>query len=201
MININLLPKELKLRISQSKKSANIFSLCLVAIVVVLFICFALYEGKNYMQMGLDSVKKDISVVNSSLSSFDKLEKEALFVNDRVALAKKIETNHALWSIIVQNLINSVPENVQFVSLNADLSKTPNITLQGKTGSERDAIKFKEKLESSDYFKDVNFKSASMDTATTATPDQPAATPALSFTLEFNVEKLSPTATSQGASK
>lgn len=196
MININLLPKESKLKIYRSKKSANIFSWCLVAIIICCFLCFAIFEVNNYFQIGLQDTKTEIEKVNSSLKSFDKLQKQALFINDRVALAKSIEGTNAIWSVIISSLINSVPENVQFTSFVADISKTPNFTVQAKTSSERDAIKFKEKLESSDYFKDVSFKSATIATGGEENADGPQL---LDFTLEFNLENYAPKATSGGS--
>ena len=195
MVNINLLPPEIKLKIKRGKKSANIFAICLVAIVLVAVGGVILSSLKSaILQPRLDSTKSQIDKANADLGNFDKLETQALFINDRAKIAKTIEEKRAVWSQILQDLINSVPQDVQFLSLSVDLDKSPNFVLQGNTTSEREVILFKDKLENSKFFKDVSFKSSSKTEGTTEGN-------LLSFTLEFNIEQYSAeTKSTSGAS-
>lgn len=193
MVNINLLPPEIKLKIKQAKQSANIFSICLVALILVVVIGFLLTGlKKDLLQPELDNVNQEIATQNSKVSSFSSLENEALFINDRAELTKQIDNQNPVWSQIIQDLINSVPTNVQFTSLTVDITKAPNFVLQGQTASEREAIKFKEKLENSTFFKDVAFKSSYTDQNAEEGSDQ-----RLNFSLEFNLENKSLKTTSQ----
>jgi Tfp pilus assembly protein PilN len=186
MVNINLLPPENKLKIKQAKQSANIFSICLVAILVFAVSSFIISAiRKDLFLPELDSYKTQINSENTKSDSLSDLEKKALFINDRSQLALQINNQKPYWSQIIQELINSVPENVQVVSLSADITKAPNFVLQGNTTSEREAIKFKEKLEASKFFKDVAFKSS------TNVPGQTDAEQKLNFSLEFNLESKS----------
>jgi len=187
MINMNLLPSEVKQKIKKSRQAANIFSICLVVVFVILIIGFLLSAlKKDYLLPQLDSVNENIKKADTDLKTFGKSEEQALFLNDRAKLAIDIEKNQVNWYQTILDLSNSVPANVQFNNLVADVSKTPNFVLQGTTDSERDAIKFKEKLENSGNFKDVAFKSSS--TSKSADPNAPSR---LDFTLEFNLEKVS----------
>lgn len=189
MLNINLLPPEIKQKVKKSKQAANVFSICLVIIIVFIVLAFLLNSYKTtVLQAELDTSKSDLIRANRSLGNFDELQNKAIFLNDRAQLATNIENSRSPWSSILQELISSVPSNVQFVSFSGNSATTPNIVLQGSTVSERDAIKFKDKLESSTYFKDVAFKSSTAATGENAT--------GLSFSLEFNLEKSS---TSQAA--
>lgn len=186
MININLLPPEIKLKIKQAKQSANVFSICLVIIIVFAVSSFIISEvKKSLLSPELETLKSQINNDNSKSNSLSDLEQKALFINDRSQLAKQINNQKPLWSQIIQELINSVPINVQLVSLASDISKAPNFILQGSTISERDAIKFKEKLETSKFFKDVSFKSS------TSIPGQTGTDQKLNFSLEFNLENKS----------
>ncbi|AKM82069.1 TPA: hypothetical protein DD449_03145 [Candidatus Berkelbacteria bacterium] len=181
MININLLPPDIKIRAKKTKQSASVFGICLVVLIFLGVTAFLLNNYKtSILQAELDTNQADLTRANQSLGNFNELQKKAIFLNDRAQLATTIENSRSPWSAILQELINSVPTNVQFVSLNGDLTKAPNFTLQGTTDSERDAIKFKDKLESSTYFKDVAFKSSSASAAGSNT--------GLSFSLEFNLE-------------
>jgi Tfp pilus assembly protein PilN len=188
MVNINLLPPENKLKIKQAKQSANIFSICLVAVIILVVLGFILKTLKNdLLGPDLENIQKQIEAQKTELSSYNELENQALLVNDRGKLSSQIESQKASWSQILQDLINDVPTNVQVTTLTADLAKSPNFVLQGTTDSDRDAIKFKDKLENSAFFKDVSFKSSS--TAQNQTPG--SSSQKLSFTLEFNLEQKS----------
>jgi len=185
MVNINLLPPENKLKVKQAKQSANIFSICLVVVILLGVSSFILKALKNdLLQPELDNTQKQIETQKAQLSSYNDLENKALLINDRGQLASQVGSQKAYWSQILQDLVNDVPTNVQVSSLTADLSKSPNFVLQGVTDSDRDAIKFKDKLESSSFFKDVNFKSS------TTSQDQ-TSSQKLTFSLEFNLEQKS----------
>jgi hypothetical protein len=82
-----------------------------------------------------------------------------------------------------------------------DTAKTPNFVLQGNTTSEREAIKFRDKLESSGFFKDVAFKSSTISGGTSGTAAPTPAAQSLTFTLEFNAEALNPKDVKTGATK
>ncbi len=160
-----------------------------MAIIFIAFLGLVLSSLKtNLLQPNLDNIKSEINQASTGLSSYATLEDEATFLNDRAKLAKELETQKAYWSQILQDLINSVPQQVQFTNLTADLSKTPNFVLQGNTTNEREVIKFKEKLEKSDFFKDVAFKSATTNESKDATATAPTAK-TMKFSLEFNLEE------------
>lgn len=199
MINMNLLPPEIKAKNSKGKQSANVFSICLVILVVVLVLGAVEASLKtNLLQPQLDTSQAEISKATTDLSGFEKQQQQALFIVDRAETTNKILLGSTAWSSVIQDLANSVPVEVQFVSLTADTEKTPNFVLQGTTNTERDAIKFKDKLESSTIFKDVSFKSSTTSAGTTTTdPNAPATPSKLNFSLEFNLEK----ATDAGGTK
>lgn len=182
MINLNLLPPEIKQKLKKSKQSASIFGICLVVIIAFSTMNFLLYEYRvTFLKTQLDTLKNDIVNANKSLKNYNDLQKKALFLNDRAQVVTTIQSSHAAWSPVLQDMINDAPSNVQFIALTADPEKIPNFTLQGTTVSERDAIKFKDKLESSSFFKDVVFKSST-------TSKKEGADNKLTFTLEFNLE-------------
>lgn len=183
MLNLNLLPPEIKQKLKKTKHSASIFGICLVIVIGFITFNFLLYQYKvSFLQAQLDIEKNDIINANKSLKDYEDLQKKSLFLNDRARVVTTIQNGHAAWSPILQEMINDAPSNVQFSSLLADPAKAPNFTLQGITVSERDAIKFKDKLESSSFFKDVAFKSST--TSKVEGTDNK-----LTFTLEFNLEK------------
>lgn len=186
MVNINLLPPEIKGKIKKAKQSANVFSICLVAVIAFVVITFLLGAYKdNLLRTRLDDQKAQLQSANQELDNFNQLQNEALFLTDRGKLATQIESTRPNWSQILESMINSVPTSVQFTSLTADITKSPNFVLQGSTTSDREAIKFKDKLASSSFFKDVAFKSSTVGN------QNENGTTNINFTLEFNLAQYS----------
>lgn len=182
MININLLPPELKMKRIAAKRNASLISICVAIILGITIIGIIGRSVENTVQTNLNSAKDNIEKDNTDLGLYQDLIDTALFINDRSQTTDKIDEKRVYWSQIIQDLINCVPTNVQLknVAINAD--KTPNFVLQGNTVSERDIIKFKEKLEDSILFKNVTFKNASVSQG------QGPNTNKVDFTLEFDLE-------------
>ncbi len=219
MININLVPREIKDKIRQAKQSANVFSICLVAVFFLIVLgILALAADRMLLEPSLATVKEDIETNTAELTSFGTLEETALFLNDRAKIANGIEQKRPLWSQIIQNLVNCVPQQIQFESLAADITSKPNFVIQGYAKTERDIISFKDKLDASEFFNNLAFKSSTMEDkpaptvttpvvtpvaptttaeGTTTPAPAPAPTPViaqptekrLKFTLEFDLEK------------
>lgn len=207
MVNINLVPQEIKERITQAKNSANVFSICLVVVFLLIILgILSLAANSMVLEPELALIKAEIQKNTASLQSFSVLEDKALFLNDRAKIAQEIEQKRPLWSQIIQGLNSSVPQEVQFASFTVDILKSPNFVLSGYTVTERDVISFKDKLEQSEFFKNVKFKSSSVEDKPTSTAPvattppaegQPTTTPTItpivekriSFSLEFDLEK------------
>lgn len=188
MVNINLLPPEIKAKFKKSKQSASVFSICLVVIIVIVVVTFLLAAYKDrLLKTGLDSENTKLSSANKELTDFNNLQDKALFLNDRGKLATQIENTRPNWSQILESMINAVPTTVQLVSLTADIAKSPNFVLQGNTTTDREAIKFKDKLASISFFKDVAFKSSSTDNSQGTANSNTN----INFTLEFNLAQFS----------
>lgn len=196
MVNINLLPPEIKEKIKKSKQSANVFGVCLIVVIVLAVLTFLLSAYKNQLlKTRLDDANNQLSSADKSVTNFNDLQSKAIFLTDRGKLAIQIESTRPNWSQIIESMINSVPTNVSFVSLNSNITKSPNFVLEGSTASDRDAIKFKDKLASSPFFKDVAFKSS---TVTPPSATDPSAATSIHFTLEFNLAQFTAKTTTQG---
>lgn len=197
MVNINLLPPEIKAKIKKSKQSANVFGICLIVVIVLAVLTFLLSAYKNQLlKTRLDDANNQLSSADKSVTNFNDLQSKAIFLTDRGKLASQIESTRPNWAQIIESMINSVPTDVQFISLNSDVAKQPNFVLEGSTATDREAIKFKDKLATSLFFKDVAFKSSTVTAnpspTGTTTPDS------IHFTLEFNLAQFAAKTTTQG---
>ncbi len=185
MININLLPPELKISRIEAKRNASLFSVSLVVIIFSIVLGIVALTGKSTVEAYLDSIKQDVSSSQDQNQDAKALQEAALLINDRALTFADINAKRAIWSQILTDLSVDAPTDVQFINLTCDTAKSPNFVLQGQTTTEREIIKFKEKLESSPLFKNVAFKSSDLMT------DTQSQTESLKFTLEFDLEKYS----------
>jgi len=182
MININLLPPELKLKRIEAKRNATLANICLLVVLVFLVIAIIFRSGSSTLSAYLENAKKTVND-SSSITEEDKnIQEQALFVNDRWKANEEIYKKRVFWSEVLKDLTSLVPTNIQFENLNMKEDKTPNFILQGNAPSEKEIINLKDKLEESLFFKNVNFKSSSI----VEDKDKPNKT---SFTLEFDIEQ------------
>jgi len=192
MININLLPSELKLQKIQTKRYAALISVCIVVVVFFIMLGIIASAGKGTIEENLAATKGAIDKNTSQTDESKSLQEMALLINDRARSFSETNKKRAIWSQILTELSASAPTNVQFDNVVCNAEKSPNFTLQGNTTTERDIIKFKEKLETSPFFKNVAFKSSSLS------QDQESKTEKVKFTLEFDLEKLSSSTSVKG---
>lgn len=184
MININLLPPELKLKRAVAKRNASLIGICVVIILVMATLGFLSRSLKSTVDTYLLTEKNNINQESNQIEQNKDLQDLALFINDRWQATQDLEKNHVYWSQVLQELSNCAPVDVQFENLTMNSEKSPNFILQGNTTNEREIIKFKDKLEASGFFKSVNFKSSNLS-------DQanPGTNQKLEFTLEFDLEQ------------
>lgn len=185
MISINLLSPELKLARIEAKRNASMISVCIVLILVVIIITIIGQSLKSTVTGYLASATTDVKKNADQLDELKELQELAYLINDRAKITDQINEKRVIWSQVIQELANSAPTGLEFTSINANAEKSPGFVLQGSTTTEREVIKFKEKLENSQLFRNVNFKSSSLQKAEEGKPER------LDFTLEFDLEKRS----------
>jgi len=185
MISVNLLPAELKLKRLSTKRNAALVSICIVVVFFFIVLAIIANAGKGTIEDHLAATKSAVDQNTNQSDESKSLQEMALLINDRSRAFTEINKKRAIWSQILTELSASAPVDVQFDNLTSNAEKSPNFTLQGNTTTEREIIKFKEKLETSPFFKNVAFKSSSLN------QDQASKLETIKFTLEFDLEKYS----------
>ncbi len=183
MININLLSPQLKLQRIEAKRNASLIGICIVVTFAVIIAAIISRSLETTVKERLTTAKSEVEKNTNQIDESKDLENLALLINDRAATTDKINDTRVIWSQVILELANSTPTDVQFTNVAANTTRSPNFVLQGITTTEREVIKFKEKLENSLMFKNVNFKNSSLKTVQDVQK--------LSFTLEMDLERRS----------
>lgn len=182
MVNINLLPPELKLKRIAAKRDASLVGICIVVILIFIVIGIVSRSVQSTINDYLTNSKAEVDKNNVNLDDYADLQDLALTINDRAKAAAEINNTRVSWSQVLSEIAINTPIDVQISNLNANSSKSPNFILQGNTTQERQIIVFKEKLENSVMFKNVNFKSSSSSSDSGQVKK-------LEFTLDFDLEQ------------
>ncbi|HPN54654.1 MAG TPA: PilN domain-containing protein [Candidatus Moranbacteria bacterium] len=154
-IFIDLLPEQRKQEIRRKKIFHGILrGEFLFFLPIFIFICILL---STYYTIILQ--KNSSSIVHMSQQSqdeyqkLDKYEKKFKEINEKDSLLAKIQNGHVHWKNVLLEFSNIIPDSVY---LNNISNNDYKVFLAGKARSRDDLITFKERLENSACFQDVN---------------------------------------------
>lgn len=158
-MTINLIPPQLK-KEKQIKRVAN---LCLFALemilVVLIFVSIAIFLANYFCKKDISSVRARILDQEITIAKYKDLEDKTSETNQKLDKIDKAMKEKTIWSNIITDLANDTPQRLQIKTLSAS-KDTNKITLTGIAETRREIASFKEKLEKSNYFKNVTFYSS-----------------------------------------
>jgi len=161
MLNINLIPPTIKLKIKQIKQTVH--ALRVSALLVFLFILASIAStiiSSNYYTQKLQNNTSEVAQEKASLTEFDLYKNQALEINERVKIASQIDAKRVKWSEVLQNLNNLTPQSVIFNEIKTMTDKSPNITLFAQSDAEINIVLLQDKLKKSPFFKNVGLKNS-----------------------------------------
>ena len=159
IVTINLLPPELKLKRIQSKQNAHIFSLCFIAISIVILICLALFSYMTTLKYNLQSVKDSIASAKTQIARYQDLEKDVDQIAQAIDYTRTLDAQSFDWNNFFSQFSSLVPQNVQVTSFQVAAGSSSTLDLAGQSSSRREALKLYEKLKISPLFSKVTLLS------------------------------------------
>lgn len=142
MININLLPEEIRENIDYSKKNKKLLKyfrtlivMCLLFLSSFAFFYVFLTKNNNYF---LEKIKESENNINEYKSVFDDAKK----LDEKVKVIEKIKENYHFWSKLNYALNRTVPGGLYIETLEP-LDKSLLIPSEKNIVAKNDNIKFK----------------------------------------------------------
>lgn len=161
--------------------NVKIYSVCTI-ILVAIILGLACLEGANQiLNINIKSNQSEISAKNQEIAQYREIQEKADKLNQASDALATLQKDQVLWSQVIKEVALSTPPKIQISNVITSGKDTPNVKLAGNATSMDEIINFTNKLEASDYFKDVVFVSS--DT------DEKDGQPTLIFNLTFNLEK------------
>jgi Tfp pilus assembly protein PilN len=154
-LTLNLLSEERKKEINNKKRFLIILNQSLLFLLPMICLILTLITINFVLKInsqGLDSAFE----AEQNQDSYKKLkEYEDNFskLNSKVSGLLKIQNAHLRWTKVLESLNLSVSENVYISQI---INKDYQISLMGKAKTRDDFLKFKNNLENSECFSDIN---------------------------------------------
>lgn len=183
MINVNLLPPELKEEIAQAKKNAKSLSFLKKLFLVLVVIGFLIGLTFAFLNFQTKSVITQLTKEEKEIDKFGSLADNAKKISERLSTIKSIDQNTNKWSSVVEEIQKTVPEGVYLTQIKMDAAPKSRNQLAGSASSKKEVASFREAMEKSNKFEFVDIESS------TTTLNQVTKKEAENFTITFSLSK------------
>lgn len=122
-----------------------IISLLLLSIIIAMILLFV----KMTLQNNFDRVVAETTLTTKYITGFNNDIKK---FNQLLGTVDNIQKNYVRWSDFIARTSNLIPQNITLQSLNV---KDGKILITGKAASRADLLSFKNQLESSEIYSNV----------------------------------------------
>lgn len=183
MINVNLLPPEIKAEIKQTKKNRQILGFFYK--LFFLLVAFIILVGGfyYYFKTKLTVVTANLNAQENEIKKYGTLEEEAKKISDRLSTIKQIEGNSNTWSGVIDEIMKVVPSGVSLKSVKIDATSKNRNQFSGEALSKTQVASLRDSMEKSNKFQYVDIESS------TTTEDAATKKESENFTISFSLEK------------
>lgn len=183
MINVNLLPPEIKQDIAQSKKNHSAVGYLKKSILLVLVLLGVLTADYFYLNSRLSAASSNLTQKEESLKKYGELENKAKKLSDRITDIKEIIKNTNVWSGTINEITKIMPDGVFLTSVKMDSNAKVRASVSGKATSKKEVAALRDAMEQSGKFEYVDIETSNTSFDTTLNKDLET------FTLSFSLTK------------
>lgn len=183
MINVNLLPPDIKSEISQSKRNKEIRSLVWKVALVLLFVSAISVLTLLYFYSEKQSASGEFDEKTKAIKAFGNIEEKSKNLSDRINSVKMITAETNKWSGVIEELQKIIPSGIYLSSLRIDSTQNNRNQISGFAKSKNEVATLRDEMEKSSKFQYVDIESS------TTSFDQTKKIDVETFTLSFSLEK------------
>ena len=153
MITLNLVSAGQKKEIKLRHIYGFIKTVDLSLIIVTTAIAIILLAAKIILQSKFNDIVNQTTLVTKTNQGYNNQVQE---INNKLNFIGKIQDDFIPWSNLITNLAEMTPPNINFYYLKLD-SQEQTIKIKGRAGLRNSLLDFKEKMEATAYFKEIDF--------------------------------------------
>lgn len=158
---INLLPEEEKRKLAIIAQNKTLIFYGIILISIILIGTGLIWFVNLKMKGNLVKIEGQITSLQVESSRYKKLEDQAILIADRINEIEKLKTTPT-FSEILTEFANQTPLGVKITNFSANPETKPAFRISGEAKDRSSIVQFKESLESSSFFSQVNLESISI---------------------------------------
>jgi hypothetical protein len=152
MLEINILPQELKSELRLSKLYNTIKKMVLLVVLMTLFISILIIFGRILLK-----VQTNIFSNSSSISGADAITDKKIYdIEKEVEYAKKIQSENVNWPRTIENFVNNVNSDISITQFKIDKDSS-QMSISGIAKTREGLLSFKKNLETNLNYSNLEF--------------------------------------------
>ena len=161
MFKINIKPK-IKEQIKERSYNLSLLIICVVLIVIISITSLTMYLINLSLTNKIKKVEVQIESQQTENASLIELSKNVEKINKKLGEVKDLEQKRIIWSSILKEITNKVPQDLQINQFAYYTEKGKEKgEISGTSSSLSPIMQFRKDLEKINYFINVDFESAS----------------------------------------
>ena len=167
MKQINLLPKDEQRELKLLFFADDLLRFWIWIIISLLLFGGVTFLAKEYLNRQVADTEGQISLQKQILKSEDNelLKQRVEELNYEVSTIKNLQLHHYYWSESLKELATLLPVDITLNLLTMDRT-TGLVEIEGVAGSRDSVLKFWSDMHRSEFFKDIDFPLANLNSAT-----------------------------------
>ncbi len=153
MLTLNLISEELKKEIKLRHLYLFIKKINLVLIIITIVIAIVLLVTKTILQLRFNTIVEQTTLVTRNNQGYNNKIKS---INSRIDFVETIQNNFIPWSNLLEIVADITPKDVGLNYLKINFEEQ-TIKIRGNAGLRESLLDFKQKMEATDIFKNINF--------------------------------------------
>ncbi len=153
MLSLNLISDELKNEIKLRRLYLFIKKISLVLIAIAIFTATILLTAKIILQIKFNNTVNQMTLVTKNNQGYNNKVRD---INGKINFVEKVQNDFVPWSNALKIISEITPSGINVNYLKINLGEQ-SVKIKGKAGLRENLLDFKQKMESSEIFKDIDF--------------------------------------------
>ncbi|MFH1255375.1 MAG: PilN domain-containing protein [bacterium] len=153
MLSLNLISDELKNEIKLRRLYLFIKKIGLVLITIAIFTATILLTAKIILQIKFNDTVNQMTLVTKNNQGYNN---KVRVINGKINFAEKVQNDFVPWSNALKIISEITPIGINLNYLKINLGEQ-SVKIKGKAGLRENLLDFKQNMENSEIFKDIDF--------------------------------------------
>ena len=153
MLTLNLIPQKLKKEVKLRRLYKELKRMGYILIITALIMAIALLVAKLILQNNFNKIIEQTTLVAESSQTHNTKVRD---INSQMGQISQVQSGFVELSLLIENLAAKTPENISLSNVKIN-RVPPSISISGHAGAREELLSFKENLEESPVYFDIEF--------------------------------------------